>query len=255
MLLLSTMRAKQLLTLTLSFLCVSTYAWATETTNVTLLEHNAQLQYQEAVRLDQVLSDALKQTAIQKQTNTFDEGYRLFDTNKQEIADELYNSVVVRLKKLAEDDDDYSTAAEQLLQQIQSYQYAYRIVTSLDIDKVRLDLSRNPKMPGDYELSLSVRPSVVNLAGLAVPKSVAFSSFYDVANYLEQGKLIHQASQSFAWVIAPNGTTSKVGIAYWNNQHSHVIPGSIIFVGFDSSSSDLADLEQDIISLLTMVKR
>ncbi|CAE6881251.1 hypothetical protein ACOMICROBIO_GDFFDHBD_04337 [Vibrio sp. B1REV9] len=254
MLLLSTMRAKQLLTLTLSFLCASTHAWATETTNVTLLEHNAQLQYQEAVRLDQVLSDALKQTAIQKQTNTFDEGYRLFDTNKQEITDELYNSVVLRLKKLAAD-DDYSTAAEQLLQQIQSYQYAYRIVTSLDIDKVRLDLSRNPKMPGDYELSLSERPSVVYLAGLAAPKPVTFSSFYDVANYLEQGKLIHQASQSFAWVIAPNGTTSKVGIAYWNNQHSHVIPGSIIFVGFDSSSSELADLEQDIISLLTMVKR
>ncbi|MGR5409389.1 capsule biosynthesis GfcC family protein [Vibrio sp. PNB22_8_1] len=254
MLLLSTMRAKRLLALTLSFLCVSTHAWAAETTNVTLLEHNAQLQYQEAVRLDQVLSDALKQTAIQKQTNTFDEGYRLFDTNKQEIADELYNSVVLRLKKLAED-DDYSTAAEQLLQQIQSYQYAYRIVNSLDIDKVRLDLSRNPRMPGDYELSLSERPSVVYLAGLATPQSVTFSSFYDVAHYVERGELNDEASKSFAWVIAPDGTASKVGMAYWNNQQRHVIPGSIIFVGFDSNRSELAALEQDIISLLTMVKR
>lgn len=252
--LLLTACTKRLLTLALPFLCVSTHALAYENTKVTLVGHNVKLQYQEAVRLDQVLSDALKQTEILEQNNTFDEGYRLFDSSKQDTVDKLYSSVVLRLKKLAED-NDYSTVATQLLQQVQSHQYAYRIVTSLDIDNVRLDLSRNPKMPGDYELSLSERPSVVYLDGLATPKSVTFSSFYDVAHYVEQGELNDEASKSYAWVISPDGTTSKVGTAYWNNQQRHVIPGSIIFVGFDSNRSVLAALEQDIISLLTMVKR
>ena len=252
--LLSTACTKRLLTLTLPFLCVSTHALAYENTNVTLVGHNVQLQYQEAVRLDQVLSDALKQTEMLEQNNTFDDGYRLFDNSKQDTVDILYSSVVLRLKKLAED-DDYSTAATQLLQQVQSHQYAYRIVTSLDIDNVRLDLSRNPKMPGSYELVLTERPNLVYLGGLATPKSVTFSSFYEVAHYVEQGVLNNEASKSFAWIIAPDGTASKVGTAYWNNQQRHVIPGSIIFVGFDSNRSDLTALEQDIISLLTMVKR
>ncbi|MGR5134786.1 capsule biosynthesis GfcC family protein [Vibrio alfacsensis] len=251
--LLSTQCSTRLLAFALPFLSVSTHAWATESTNVTLLNHNVQLQYKDAVRLDQVLSDALQQDALQQQANTFDAGYRLFDNSKQDDVDDLYTDVIQRLKKLSED-ESHSVAAEQLLQQVQSHQYRYRIITSLDIDSVRLDLAQNPKMPGNYLLKLSARPSSVHLAGLITPKSIAFSSFYDVAGYLEQGKLSNEANQSFAWVIAPNGQTTKVGTAYWNNQHSRVIPGSIIFVGFNSNDSELADLEQDIISLLTMVK-
>lgn len=251
--LLSAQCSTRLLAFALSFLSVSTHAWATENTNVTLLNHNVQLQYQGAARLDQVLSDALQQDALQQQANTFDAGYRLFDTSKQDDVDNLYTDIIQRLKKLSED-ESYSAAAEQLLQQVQSHQYGYRIITSLDIDNVRLDLAQNPKMPGNYLLELAARPSSVYLAGLITPKSIAFSSFYDVAGYLNQSALSDEASQSFAWVIAPNGQTTKVGTAYWNNQRSHVIPGSIIFVGFNSSDSELAALEQDIISLLTMVK-
>jgi hypothetical protein len=54
-------------------------------------------------------------------------------------------------------------------------------------------------------------------------------------------------------VIAPSGQTRQVPIAYWNQRHVEVEPGSIIWLGFSSWSLPWgqSDLNDRMISVLT----
>ncbi|HAS8561069.1 TPA: polysaccharide synthesis protein [Vibrio vulnificus] len=229
-----------------------------QATQVVLLNHGLQLNYPQPVRLEQVLLDAQQQNRQQNgssnaQALSFHEGFQLFNLNKQAETDALLLHVRQQLIELAKD-EDYRQASQLLLTLLEKHQYGYRENINLDIDAVRLRADLNPALPGHYALKQASRENKVFLLGLIDPKTVPFSADLDVANYIADSTLSNNGNKSEAWVIAPNGNSSKVGYSYWNNQHMSVLPGSTIFIGFNASNDELQALESDIVKLLGMIK-
>ncbi|ELH4810938.1 capsule biosynthesis GfcC family protein [Vibrio vulnificus] len=246
------------LTLSPSVLAASQAVDIQQPTQVILLNHGLQLNYPQPVRLEQVLWDAQQQNRQQNDSSnaqalSFHEGFQLFNLNKQAEADTLLQNVRQQLLELAKN-EDYRRASQLLLTLVEKYQYGYREDINLDIDAVRLKTDLNPALPGHYALKQASRENKVFLLGLIDPKTVPFSADLDVADYITTSTLNNNGNKSEAWVIAPNGNSRKVGYSYWNNQHMSVLPGSTIFIGFNSSNDELQALESDIVKLLGMIK-
>ncbi|ENP8318534.1 capsule biosynthesis GfcC family protein [Vibrio vulnificus] len=227
-------------------------------TEVVLLHHGLQLNYPQPVRLEQVLLDAKQQNrqqngSLNAQTLSFHESFQLFNLNKQAEADALLQHVRQQLIELAKD-EVHRQASQLLLTLLEKHQYGYRENINLDIDAVRLKAALNPALPGHYALKQASRENKVFLLGLIDQKTVPFSADLDVADYIATSTLNNNGNKSEAWVIAPNGNSSKVGYSYWNNQHISVLPGSTIFIGFNASNDELQALESDIVKLLGMIK-
>ncbi|HAS6173815.1 TPA: polysaccharide synthesis protein [Vibrio vulnificus] len=246
------------LTLSPSALAGSQESNIQQPTEVVLLNHGLQLNYPQSVRLEQVLLDAQQQNRQQNgssnaQALSFHEGFQLFNLDKQAEADTQLLHVRQQLIELAKD-EDYLQASQLLLTLLEKHQYGYRENINLDIDAVRLKAALNPALPGHYALKQASRENKVFLLGLIDPKTVHFSADLDVADYIADSTLNNNGNKSEAWVIAPNGNSSKVGYSYWNNQHMSVLPGSTIFIGFNASNDELQALESDIVKLLGMIK-
>ncbi|MEZ8105263.1 capsule biosynthesis GfcC family protein [Vibrio cortegadensis] len=237
-----------------------------ENTVVSMTLQGIGLEYDQNVRLDRVLSDALNQLYFDQEYvaqtasanfssySPYPEGYKLFNLDKQSQADALFNNVVQQLEALSLD-IDYQQNAAMLLQQLKPLSFAYREDINLDLDAIRLDPSLNPSLPGSYALELSSRPDTVLFFGLVEQTQQPFSASKQLGDYIQQTALLAQSNNSDAWVISPDGRTQKVGFAYWNNQHINLMPGSTVFIGFNSSGlsvfdNDLEKLEQDIVTLL-----
>ncbi|ELP5729702.1 capsule biosynthesis GfcC family protein [Vibrio vulnificus] len=246
------------LTLSPSVLAGSQEVDIQQPTQVTLLNHGLQLNYPQLVRLEQVLLDAQQQNRQQNDSSnaqalSFHEGFQLFNLNKQAEADALLQNVRQQLLELAKN-EDYRQASQLLLTLVEKHQYGYRETINLDIDAVRLQAELNPALPGHYAMKQALRQNTVLLRGLLDEKTVPFSSGLTVADYIATSSLLQHGNASTAWVIAPNGESYKVGYSHWNNQHTSVLPGSTIFVGFDSNSGELQVLEKNIVKLLGMIK-
>lgn len=238
-------------------------------TTITLTQQGIGLEYDQSVRLDRVLSDALNQlyfdqeyaaqtaSANSSSHSPYPEGYKLFNLDKQSQADELFNNVIQQLEALSLD-IDYQQNAAMLLQQLKQLSFAYREDINLDLDAIRLDPSLNPSLPGSYALELNSRPDTILFFGLVEQTQQPFSASKQLGDYIQQTALLAQSNNSDAWVISPDGSTQKVGFAYWNNQHMNLMPGSTVFIGFNSSGlsvfdNDLEKLEQDIVTLLGFI--
>ncbi|MGF1843516.1 capsule biosynthesis GfcC family protein [Vibrio clamense] len=242
-----------------------------ENTTVSMTLQGIGLEYDQSVRLDRVLSDALNQLYFDQESvvqeyaaqtassySPYPEGYKLFNLDKQSQADALFNSVVQQLEALSSD-IDYQQNAAMLLQQLKQVSFAYREDINLDLDTIRLDPSLNPSLPGSYALELNSRPDTVLFFGLVEQTQQPFSASKQLGDYIQQTALLAQSNNSDAWVISPDGRTQKVGFAYWNNQHMNLMPGSTVFIGFNSSGlsvfdNDLKKLEQDIVTLLGFIQ-
>ncbi|MEZ8195306.1 capsule biosynthesis GfcC family protein [Vibrio cortegadensis] len=241
-----------------------------ENTAVSMTLQGIGLEYDQSVRLDRVLSDALNQLYFDQESvvqeyaaqtassySPYPEGYKLFNLDKQSQADELFNNVVQQLEVLRLD-MDYQQNAAMLLQQLKQLSFAYREDINLDLDAIRLEPSLNPSLPGSYALELNSRPDTVLFFGLVEQTQQPFSASKQLGDYIQQTALLAQSNNSDAWVISPDGRTQKVGFAYWNNQHMNLMPGSTVFIGFNSSGlsvfdNDLEKLEQDIVTLLGFI--
>jgi len=220
---------------------------------VVLLDHQLQLIYPVPVRLDQVLNDAQQYNHLKGKDLNFHEGYKLFNLSQQHRVDTLLASVHNRLQSLMKD-SEFTHAATVLRELLNSNYFAYRVNINLDLDAVRLKPELNPSLPGDYALRQVKRDDQVYLLGLVIPQTVMFVAEQTVADIMTQAQIFDVADSSRVWVIAPNGEAHLVGYRLWNDQQTSVLPGSILFVGFNSHCASLQHLERDIVTLLGMIK-
>lgn len=209
--------------------------------------------YAQAPRLSDVLQGATQLAREDYLPYGYTEGYRLFytDADKQRQINTRYHSVIERLNTMIANNDD-ANVAQLLLKQLAQWQYKPRALINLDLDAVRLDKTRNPLLSGNYILQLCNRPAHITLVGLVTQESFIVHSNYSIQNYLRNKKRLSAADNSYVWVIEPNGHAFKTGYAYWNDEHAKIKPGSLVFMGFNSSRTRLKTLEQDIIFLLQM---
>jgi hypothetical protein len=214
---------------------------------IDLPQAKVQIQTTQPVRLSDVLQTAQARTTLHPYT----EGSKLFNLDKQVQIDRIKEESIQSLNRLITN-PEYERLATSLLTMVKSKQYAYRELVSLDFDQIRLDNTQNPLLSGHYQLSFMTRPETVDIVGaITEPMSANFAADLTVTSYLQLATPRVGANKSYAWVISPDGHCAKVGIGYWNKEHTTVQPGSLIFVGLeDSLNRDFPSLESNLITLL-----
>jgi len=154
----------------------------------------------------------------------------------------------------AQSSGDRAAAIGEVLRQLSAVKVTGRQFVSLDPDEIRLHSESNRRLEGRYDLWLTPPSDGVWLLGaLRGAGKVSWQPGQTVRDYLAQHQPLSGAENSYATVIAPSGDTQRVPVAYWNQRHREVAPGSIIWLGFSSWSLPDAydDLNQRMISVLT----
>ncbi|MGR5238554.1 capsule biosynthesis GfcC family protein [Vibrio alfacsensis] len=237
--------SRVILLLPLFLISIQSYA----SNKLKVLVDNFNLTYNEPTRLQQVLSDSSIYLPKESAPLTI-KLYR----DDSDYLDKLKEQVITQLDKLKSINDGLGDI-KPLITMIEELHYQTRVLNTLDIDLVRLDIKNNPLLEGKFELVAAKRPMKVSVVGLVTePVDVLHSPFTEVSDYLKQTKISEGGSNSFAWIIFPDGKVKKNGFAYWNNEHTTVPPGSTIFIGFDDDNESLIKLEQAITTLLISKK-
>ncbi|MGL9724530.1 capsule biosynthesis GfcC family protein [Sodalis sp. (in: enterobacteria)] len=154
----------------------------------------------------------------------------------------------------ADNNGELADSVDRVRAQLAAMRVTGRQFVPLDPDWIRLHPEANRKLSGDYSVYTLSRPTSVLVVGVTTPAGPQpYQPGRDVVEYLQTHQRLSGAEKNVAWVIAPDGKTEEVPVAYWNHRHVEVAPGSIIYVGFSSWSLPRAyrDVNEQIISLLT----
>lgn len=245
------MNTKLLLSLSLTlFPAFSGFASALK---VEILGENYSLEYPEPMRLAHVLTDTVKHSRNHSPF-TYPIANQLFNVEKEPQAQQIKTEVLKKLTLLSSSSAD-RISANILIEQIKRWDIGYREMVSLDLDQVRDQPSKNPMLSGHYELLLPQRSNKVYIEGLLFhPYAREFDAANKLSDILTDTQIPSSANDSFAWVIYPDGSFIKAGYAYWNDEKINLTPGSIVFIGFNSSKKNLEALEEMIVKLISMRK-
>jgi len=154
----------------------------------------------------------------------------------------------------ADSGESLAATISAVIHQLSAVQVTGRQFTPLDPDWVRLRPEANRTLQSSYDLYTLPQPTqVLVLGALEHPGKEIWQPGRTVRDYLATHDHLSGAERSFATVIAPSGQTQQVPIAYWNQRHVEVQPGSIIWLGFTSWSLPWgkADLNTRMLSVLT----
>lgn len=230
-------------------LCLSAAAWADGQVKVHFAGSD------EVQQLDRLKNVAELVSTPALQQRSWWSGALIADHASSAVATQNYQRVMAQLHALAADSSgDKAAAINSLIQQLSQIKVAGRLPVKLDADWVRLRPEANRTLQGEYDLWLQPKPINVLLFGLLTqPGSVTWQAGQDVRDYLQGHDRLAGGERSLVTVIAPDGETQSVPVAYWNHRHVEVQPGSIIWRGFSSWALPGAydDLNQQIITLLS----
>lgn len=230
--------------LCLTALQLSAYSHAAG--NVTIYPGNQQLTNVER------LGDLVSQPSLSR---AWWPGAVISERQATAVAEQEHQKLLAALSGFAaEEDGDDGAAINGVRQQMQAIHVTGRQFVDLDPDWVRVHPRANVPLQGDYSLWAGPQPSTITLMGLVSSPGVKpFVAGRSADEYLDGIDKLSGADRSFAWVIYPDGKTQKAPVAYWNNRHVELTPGSILFVGFKERlfNSDFNDLNQQILNSLT----
>lgn len=208
------------------------------------------IDYTAPIRLERAIAD----TVLHSENNipfSYPLNNALFNIDKQRVANNKKQAVLNLIDKLKAQESTLYESLGILREQVKIWPVGYRENISLDLDFVRLTPSANPMLSGHYQFEYPDRPTNIHLEGLFFSTTMPEARpDWTVKDYLSTSRVLSSASNSYAWVIYPDGNYKHVGFAYWNDEHTPVPPGSSIFLGFNNPSTELSQLEQDIVSLL-----
>lgn len=208
------------------------------------------IDYTAPVRLERAIAD----TVLHSENNapfSYPLSNALFNIDKQRVANNKKQAVLNLIDKLKAQESTLYESLGILHEQVKTWPVGYRENVSLDLDFVRLTPSANPMLSGHYQFEYPDRPTNIHLEGLFFSTTMPEARpDWTVKDYLSTSRVLSSASNSYAWVIYPDGNYKKVGFAYWNDENTSIPPGSSIFLGFNNPSTELSQLEQDIVSLI-----
>ena len=208
------------------------------------------IDYTAPVRLERAIAD----TVLHSENNapfSYPLNNALFNIDKQRVANNKKQAVLNLIDKLKAQESTLYESLGILHEQVKTWPVGYRENVSLDLDFVRLTPSANPMLSGHYQFEYPDRPTNIHLEGLFFSTTMPEARpDWTVKDYLSTSRVLSSASNSYAWVIYPDGNYKQVGFAYWNDENTSIPPGSSIFLGFNNPSTELSQLEQDIVSLI-----
>lgn len=217
------------------------------------------LEYSQPVRLVQVVEDSLanisklvSQNDIQPQP-IYWLSAGLYDLSTATAVENQQQQV---LHLLSNQDSNKNKpqniqAMKALSDWIMVNEFAKREAIVLDFDSIRLKEELNPLISGHYLFSLPTKPEYVMVLG-AVEKNgkQPFRVRQNATKYLDWALPIDDSDNSFAWLIQPDGKVEHYPIAYWNNHHTDIAPGAIIYLEFRGAQENEQVLNQQVIELL-----
>lgn len=164
----------------------------------------------------------------------------------RQAAGELKQRVLAQLQSLGGE-------AEQLRRAVEQFRPFGGLDQPLDPDLIRLQERANPRLVGDYELVAPARPKHILIIGmtmqagkLPIGEAPVGSHSVDPAAYLEG------ADKAWLYLIGPQGSVRRTGVAAFNARRLDVLPGSTVFVPVDPDRLDerTRTLNDDIVKLL-----
>jgi hypothetical protein len=212
--------------LTTSLLLLSFIFSLSVSAKVTVIINTTAYEFEQPIRLSNVLSIVENNGEWYWPTSAV---YDLTDST----AEREKEAVLSHLRKLLgaySDNVDMRNTLESLYTQISNWTVATRKVMPVSYNRARLIFADNPMFKeGRYLIRLSGRPNVVHFSGVvAKPGAYEHKSNTSLFTLHSGVKSTPNADNSFVYVVAPGGTISKRGIAYWNIDFTQLMPGSHI---------------------------
>lgn len=224
------------------------FAYSAQAKVLITINHTRYL-YEEPVRLDRVLIPVANAadwywptTAVYKMNDATVEAER--------------KVVLAEIDKLLADEDkgsDRYIALISLRQQVAAWSLARRVPMKVDADAIKQKEALNPRFEdGEYLIRLQTRAQVVHLLGLVEkPGEYALAPQLRPRDYIKRVPLLDDAENDVVYVIAPDASIHKQGIAYWNASTASLMPGSQIYIPFYTHlfAGDLDSLNQQVAAL------
>ncbi|MCF7454658.1 capsule biosynthesis GfcC family protein [Vibrio sp. A1-1] len=242
--------SKRLLTLfglIMPFLSIHSFAQTetstTQSLNVELLEVGKQLQFQGPARLESVLALAKEQSVSLQYplgTTLFDKSER---ANKTSTA--LKNSVLNQMIQ-------HNLVAHPFYKFIQKQRFAPRLLSAIDVDKIRLNKFDNPLLRGNYLLASPLREEKVYFLGnLNSVYSIKEQAGIPLQTQIESLKSNIGTLSTSPVLIYPDGHVVKPHHGAWLTTQYYLPPLTLVYVPF--GDLEYSEMDQDIVRLLTQL--
>ncbi|HFD3975997.1 TPA: capsule biosynthesis GfcC family protein [Vibrio parahaemolyticus] len=213
--------------------------------NVELVGTGKALQFQQAARLGSILKHAQEQqVALQ-----YPLAVALFDNSETALQEStaLKNSVLNQMIQ-------HNLVAHPFYKFIQQSQFAPRVLSAIDGDRIRLDKFDNPLLQGKLALSAPKREEKVLYVG-------NMGKVYTVAN--QAGIALHEQIQNLGSsdigelsyppiLIYPDGKVIHPHHGSWLTTQYYLPPLTMVYVPFDEFEN--SQMDKDIVALLAQRK-
>ncbi|WP_199453623.1 capsule biosynthesis GfcC family protein [Vibrio owensii] len=233
------------LSLTASFLAVPATVQAQNHTpsplNIELVGTGKALQFQQAARLESILKQAQEQqVALQ-----YPLAVTLFDNSETALQEStaLKNSVLNQMIQ-------HNLVAHPFYKFIQQSQFAPRVLSAIDVDRIRLDKFDNPLLQGLFALSAPKREEKVlyvgnvekvyaieNQAGIPLDEQITNLRSSDI------GELAYPPI-----LIYPDGKVVHPHHGSWLTTQYYLPPLTMVYIPFNKFES--SQMDKDIVALL-----
>lgn len=222
--------------LTTSLLLLSFIFSLSVSAKVTVVINTTAYEFEQPIRLSNVLSIVENNSDWYWPTSAV---YDLTDST----AEREKEAVLSHLRKLLgsyRNNGDIHTTLESLYTQISGWTVATRKVMPVSYNRARLIFADNPMFQeGRYLIRLSSRPNVVYFSGVVTkPGAYEHKSNTSLFTLHSDRKSAPHADNSFVYIVAPDGSVSKRGIAYWNIDFTQLMPGSHIIAPLSTGLFD-----------------
>lgn len=137
-----------------------------------------------------------------------------------------------RLESRDSADPDTAVAARRMASEFAAMPVTGRVRQTITPRSLEMDLSSNRPLSDGDRLYYPTRPNTVNVLGaVEQPCSVPHQPLQQPLDYARHCPALPAASKDDLFVIQPDGTVEKLGIALWNRSPASALaPGAIIFV-------------------------
>ncbi|MDG3410867.1 capsule biosynthesis GfcC family protein [Vibrio parahaemolyticus] len=242
--------SKRLLTLFILVMpLLSTHSFAkTETSttqplNVELPEVGKQLRFQGPARLESVLALAIEQNVSLQ----YSLGTTLFDKSDraEKTSTALKNSVLNQMIQ-------HNLIAHPFYKFIQKQSFAPRLLSAIDVDKVRLNKFENPILYGNALLASPLREEkVYYLGNLNSVYSVKDQAGIPLQRQIKNLKSNIGTLSTPPVLIYPDGNVVKPHHGAWLTTQYYLPPLTLVYVPF--GNIEYSEMDQDIVRLLTQL--
>ncbi len=228
---------------------LSTHSFAkTETSttqplNVELPEVGKQLRFQGPARLESVLALAIEQNVSLQ----YSLGTTLFDKSDraEKTSTALKNSVLNQMIQ-------HNLIAHPFYKFIQKQSFAPRLLSAIDVDKVRLNKFENPILYGNALLASPLREEkVYYLGNLNSVYSVKDQAGIPLQRQIKNLKSNIGTLSTPPVLIYPDGHVVKPHHGAWLTTQYYLPPLTLVYVPF--GNIEYSEMDQDIVRLLTQL--